>query len=40
MATIELRGGDGIGLETVRQLTPEAAALNERHGDPRDAART
>jgi hypothetical protein len=39
MATIELREGDEIDLETVRQLTREAVALNERYGDPRDAAR-
>jgi hypothetical protein len=38
MATAELREGDSIAPETVRRLTAEAVALNERSGDPTRAA--
>ncbi|MFL5542446.1 MAG: DUF1801 domain-containing protein [Longimicrobiaceae bacterium] len=38
MATVELREGDTLAPATVRRLTAEAAALNERSGDPTRAA--
>jgi hypothetical protein len=38
MATVELREGDTLALATVQRLTAEAAALNERLGDPTRAA--
>jgi len=38
MATVELREGDTLPPETVRQLTVDAVALNERLGNPTHAA--
>jgi hypothetical protein len=39
MATIELHDGDTIGAEAVRRLTQAAITLNQKLGDPRDAAK-
>ena len=39
MATLELREGDTVTPETVRQLTQAAAALNAQLGNPTHAAR-
>jgi hypothetical protein len=39
MATLELREGMTVDAATVRRLTREAVALNERLGDPRLAAK-
>ena len=39
MATLELREGTTVDAATVRRLTQEAVALNERLGDPRLAAK-
>ena len=40
MATAELREGDTVKTATARRLAREAAALNETHGDPTQAAGT
>jgi hypothetical protein len=39
MATLELREGATIDVETARRLTQEAVALNAAHGNPTDEAR-
>ncbi|GJM43177.1 MAG: hypothetical protein DHS20C21_00190 [Gemmatimonadota bacterium] len=39
MATLELREGGSVKATVARRLAKEAAALNERFGDPRDAAK-
>ncbi|HEV7734668.1 MAG TPA: DUF1801 domain-containing protein [Candidatus Binatia bacterium] len=39
MATLELREGTTVESATVRRLTREAVALNERLGDPTHAAK-
>ncbi len=39
MATLELREGDSLKAAIARKLAQEAVALNERLGDPRDAAK-
>jgi hypothetical protein len=39
MATLELREGTTLDAATVRRLTQEAVALNERLGDPTRAAK-
>jgi hypothetical protein len=39
MATLELRKGMTVASATVRRLTREAVALNDRLGDPRLAAK-
>lgn len=40
MATLELREGMTIKPATIRRLTKEAVALNQKHGDPTHAAKT
>jgi hypothetical protein len=39
MATLELREGDIVETETVRELTEKAVALNKKLGDPTLAAK-
>ena len=39
MATLELRKGDTIDMETIRKLTRKAIALNKKLGDPTLAAK-
>lgn len=39
MATVELRDGDAIDAKVVKTLVREAVALNERYGNPTDAAK-
>jgi hypothetical protein len=39
MATLELREGAAVDLETVHRLTRDAVALNETRGDPTRAAK-
>ena len=39
MATIELREGDAVAPTVARRLVKEAAALNQKFGDPRLAAK-